>query len=568
MTTTAPSDDRLFEPGSDAGGSKSRDSDPGAKPDSEDPLSCLDTFSASTAPDGPGALTGTLALTSPETLGPEDAGLVLARLAALASWVEAQQSRVVHRMAALIAAEVEESFRRPDAGMTLSLTAAEAGAVLNLPHMSALQLVSESSQLCTENTATLAALSHGQISYRHARAVLDQLENVPRAQAPAFETELLSAAKGRTCAQFARTARRLRERRWPDTISARHRSALDRRRVSFDPAADGMGDFCARIAVEKGQAIFTALTFAAQGERKAGDPRTLDQLRSDIFTSLMLHSNRSETDLSWAPGPEPSAAPGPSAAGLSSAGSSAAGGCLVDGSYPVNEDRPATEDCQANEDHPAGGDYCSSAGNSPADRNYTGAGSAHGTNTEWDDAAGIKAEIMVLISAETLFGTSDSYAELNGVGTISAETGRRLAEHARHWTGLVQDPSTGEILAVGRRRKIPAGLKRWLQARDGTCRFPGCGVGPIRAEIDHTHPWASGGLTEHGNLAHLCPKHHRYKTLGFWSARQKESGFLEWISPLGRVYRTAPQLHYGPDRPDGGSAAPTSLASDSAPPPF
>lgn len=568
MTTTARSEDRLFEPASDAGGSQSGGSNPGAKPDSEDLLSCLDTFSASTAPNGPAAFIGTLALTSPETLGPEDAGTVLARLAALASWAEAQQSRVVHRMEALIAAEVEGSFQGPDAGMTLSLTAAEAGAVLNLPHMSALQLVSESSQLCTDHTATLAALSHGHISYRHARAVLDQLENVPHAQAPGFEIELLSAAKGRTCAQFVRTARRLRERRWPDTISARHRSALDRRRVSFDPAADGMGDFCARIAVGKGQAIFTALTFAAQGERKAGDPRTLDQLRSDIFTSLMLHSNRSETDLSWAPAPEPLAAPGPSATGLSSAGSSSAGGCLVDASYPVNEDQPATEDCQAKEDRPAGGDYCSSAGNSPADRNYTGAGDAHGTSTEWDDAAGIKAEIMVLISAETLFGTSDSYAELNGVGPISAETGRRLAEHARHWTGLVQDPSTGEILAVGRRRKMPAGLKRWLQARDGTCRFPGCGVGPARAEIDHTHPWASGGLTEHGNLANLCPKHHRYKTLGFWSARQKEPGFLEWISPLGRVYRTAPQLHYGPDRPNGGSAAPTSLASDSDPPPF
>ncbi|MBD8044839.1 DUF222 domain-containing protein [Arthrobacter sp. Sa2BUA2] len=570
MTPTAPSEDRLFEAMSDACGSNSGRSNPcgsdtGSRPNSEGRLSCLDTFSASSTSNDASPFHGAVSLISPETLDPEEAGTVLARLAALASWAKAQQTRVVHRLEALIAEEVEGSLQQPDEGLAMSLTAAEAGAVLNIPHMSALQLVSDASQLCTDRTATLAALSHGHISHRHARAVLDQLQNIPRAQAPDFEAELLSAAEGRTCAQFTRTARRLRERRWPETISARHRTALDKRRVSFDPAADGMGEFCARIAAEKGQAIYTALTLAAQGERKAGDPRTLDQLRADIFTSLMLHSSGTPpAGDSWAPDSKQPAMPAPSSTGLSETGG-----------FQPGEGWPGAGNSPADEGYPGTGSSpvvgrCPAAGESSTDGYLPGAAGFPNTITEWDDTAGIKAEIMVLISAETLFGDNEHCAELNGVGPISAEAGRRLARQALHWTGLVQDPSTGEILAVGRRRKIPAGLKRWLQARDGTCRFPGCGVSPARTEIDHTHPWASGGLTEHGNLAHLCPKHHRYKTLGFWRARQKEPGFLEWISPLGRIYQTSPQLHYGPNRQASGSCSPQSTAtpSDSDPPPF
>ena len=157
-----------------------------------------------------------------------------------------------------------------------------------------------------------------------------------------------------------------------------------------------------------------------------------------------------------------------------------------------------------------------------------------------------RAEIMVLINAETLFGANNESAELHGYGPITAEAARTLARNARHWTGLVQDPRTGEILAVGRRRKVPAGLARWLRARDATCRFPGCRTSTATTEIDHTTDWAAGGGTNHGNLAHLCRRHHRYKTLGYWKATQPTPGVIEWTSPTGRRYRTEPFLRLAP----------------------
>ncbi|MER1997490.1 MAG: HNH endonuclease signature motif containing protein, partial [Arthrobacter sp.] len=156
----------------------------------------------------------------------------------------------------------------------------------------------------------------------------------------------------------------------------------------------------------------------------------------------------------------------------------------------------------------------------------------------------IQTEVMVLINADTLAGLDENPAELNGYGPISPETARTMILEALHWTPLIQDPATGEILNVGRTRRIPTGLKRWLQARDGTCRFPGCSVSVTHAEIDHTTPFAHGGPTNHANLEHLCPKHHRFKTLGHWTARQPQPGTIKWTSHTGRTYTTDPSLDY------------------------
>ena len=193
-----------------------------------------------------------------------------------------------------------------------------------------------------------------------------------------------------------------------------------------------------------------------------------------------------------------------------------------------------------------------------------GSGGTAGGADEAGHGTGVlpRAEIMVLISAETLFGANDEPAELQGYGPIGADEARRLARSALHWTGLVRDARTGEILGVGRRRKVPPGLARWLRARDGTCRFPGCRVSTATSEIDHTIDWGKGGDTHHGNLAHLCRRHHRFKTLGFWKASQPTPGIMEWTSPGGRVYRTEPFLELV--QPGAG----TENSGDEDPPPF
>jgi len=137
-------------------------------------------------------------------------------------------------------------------------------------------------------------------------------------------------------------------------------------------------------------------------------------------------------------------------------------------------------------------------------------------------------------------GPEPGTAELEGYGPLDAETARRLAALAPTWYLLFTDGTTGQALGVGRRAyRPPKALRRYLQCRDGTCRFPGCTRRASVCEPDHTIEWQDGGTTDPGNLAMLCRRHHALKSIGAWSYRHSSpSGDLEWRSPLGRRYTT------------------------------
>ncbi|WP_433122266.1 DUF222 domain-containing protein [Arthrobacter koreensis] len=578
----------------------------------------------------PEGFTGQLSLRGPETLGYDETVSTLQRLGILISWAQAQQARVAARLEVLFARDITEASGREEPALAMSLAAAEASTALNIPHMTAMQLISESTRLCTDAPQTLARLAEGKIALQHARIILDETHNLPTdileepatgtapgrapgsAPAPAgpgapgngepaqldlglenpdpqpgppsdhgsneqadgdgpgdpapgagltvrgaFERDLLAAAEGRTAAGFGRRARRLRESRFPDLIPVRHRQAKNQRRVSFQPLPDGMSCLSTIIAAEKGQAMFAALTSAAKAGKHAGDPRTMDQLRADVLTELLLenqpptsmretHAATPPTEVSRTAAPPAQGTPrakdmqgAPLVPGPAMPGTRP--GSDITANEPAPDPVPAPTPTAAPAPGPSGNPISGPAGNTQPGRRPR---RAERHRTQNRNRSTVRTEVMVLINADTLAGLDENPAELNGYGPISAETARAMILDALHWTPLIQDPATGHILTVGRTRRIPAGLKRWLQARDGTCRFPGCSVSVTHAEIDHTTPYSHGGATEHANLEHLCPKHHRFKTLGHWTARQPEPGTIEWNSPTGRTYATDPTLEY------------------------
>jgi hypothetical protein len=72
---------------------------------------------------------------------------------------------------------------------------------------------------------------------------------------------------------------------------------------------------------------------------------------------------------------------------------------------------------------------------------------------------------------------------------------------------LVEDEH-GDPLSVGRKtRVVPQAIKRALWARDGGCRFPGCGRRRF-VDAHHIEHWSTGGETSLANLMLLCSKHH------------------------------------------------------------
>ena len=95
----------------------------------------------------------------------------------------------------------------------------------------------------------------------------------------------------------------------------------------------------------------------------------------------------------------------------------------------------------------------------------------------------------------------------------------------------------------------PPLLRAAVQARDRTCRFPGCRRPAEACALDHLLPYPRG-QTSDANLACLCRRHHRMKTHAKWRVRTGPGEELVWTSPHGAVYRTHPGTWTEPEPPE------------------
>lgn len=69
-----------------------------------------------------------------------------------------------------------------------------------------------------------------------------------------------------------------------------------------------------------------------------------------------------------------------------------------------------------------------------------------------------------------------------------------------------------------------------------TCVFPGCAKPARGCDLDHIHPYATGGPTTSWNLAPLCRLHHRMKTFGYWTYTRLTRTTFRWTSRHGQTY--------------------------------
>ena len=164
---------------------------------------------------------------------------------------------------------------------------AEIGCALRIPAGTASGLLHESRVLVESRPHTLDALRGGQISLRHARRLLDQLDSVPPPARAELEAVLLPHAKRLTPTQFDGRARKLRERFHPDSITVRRARCLADRKVQFFPDKDGMATLWLRGAGDDLQSIYTRVTDTALSLQGPDEPRNLSQLRADVAVDLL-----------------------------------------------------------------------------------------------------------------------------------------------------------------------------------------------------------------------------------------------------------------------------------------
>jgi len=158
-------------------------------------------------------------------------------------------------------------------------------------------------------------------------------------------------------------------------------------------------------------------------------------------------------------------------------------------------------------------------------------------------------EVQLVMTDRTLLAGDGEPARLAGYGIVPAGWARKLlatggtastrADEATRPEGppgnvtdsspdgldvsvwirrLYTAPGTGELIGMdSRARLFPAGLRRFIEARDNTCRTPYCGA-PIR-HLDHIVPWHRGGETTAVNGAGLCEACNHNKETPGWTAR-------------------------------------------------
>ncbi|MGX5716894.1 DUF222 domain-containing protein [Arthrobacter sp. MAHUQ-56] len=365
----------------------------------------------------------------------------------------------------------------------------EIAGVLTVTSAAAGAFVHQAQQVCSL-PQVMDALAAGEVSWQHAKVIVDETEGLSPAGAaslvahffdPGAPNPARGAAPGELVpSRFRAKARTWRERHHPESIEERHAKSAADRRMEYRPDRDGMAWISLHVSGVTASAIWNRTTAIARGLQGPDEPRTLTQLRPDIAASLLLGAGGLQ-DEGMAGSPEGNGAPQP--------GTTAPGQVLGQalGQVPVP-----------------------------------------------------RADVLVMVPVFSALGVTDEPAILDGHGPIPASMARKLlADGADSFYRVLVDPSDGAPLEIGRKSyRLPEAIKRWIRMRDSKCTFPGCTNQSLDNDTDHLTAWQHGGTTGASNLGQLCPKHHRLKHNTGWTPTPATTNEPPgWTSPTGRTYQ-------------------------------
>lgn len=153
---------------------------------------------------------------------------------------------------------------------------------------------------------TLNALETGQISISHARVILEHAQGIEGVDRADFERLMVEKAEATTPGKLASSAKVLAARLQSTTFEERHSQACELRHVTIRDLNNGMSELLHLLPTPLAAAIFDRLTRQAKAvsaktvstmtDSVTDDPRTRDQLRSDIATELLLTAEPARGD--------------------------------------------------------------------------------------------------------------------------------------------------------------------------------------------------------------------------------------------------------------------------------
>jgi hypothetical protein len=417
--------------------------------------------------------------------------------------MEDRKSALAARQARLsVAFDQLQRRRQSDAGIPADQLGAGVGAQIALARRESpakgSRLLGLAKALVTEMPHTLAALETGQLNEWRATLLVRETACLSSADRCGVDEELapdsgtLAGVGDRALVAAARTAA---YRRDPRSVTQRAAHAATARHVSLRPAPDTMCYLTALLPVSAGVAVHAALVRNADSLRTGGDPRSRGQIMADDLVERVTGTPGGITGIEFQL-------------------------VMTDRTLFQGDGEPARL--------PGYGVVPGGWARSIIDRG----GSAPATS----------------VPATSVPGASTPGGSLPG----ESPSGAAAREQAFNvWIRrLYTAPATGELVGMdSRARLFPAGLRRFIEARDDTCRTPYCDA-PIR-HLDHIVPWHGGGATTQANGAGLCEACNHTKERRGWKAHPTTGTnaqgatrhAIHLTTPTGHSYQsTAPPL--------------------------
>ena len=316
----------------------------------------------------------------------------------------------------------------------------------------------------------------------------------------------------------------------------RGKAAREQRRVATFPGPDGTARLEAAAGAEHIAAMWHALTEAAHAAKKAGDRRTVDQLRLDELLARVTGARRRATGTGPGSGDGQGPADQPT-------------------TLPGRDDTHDTAAGQGRGTVTAGSAFGLCSCGEPCVHPTDAHGGVAGT------PIGPRTAVSLTMPLATYLALADEPSILEG-HPIAAALARQIAADAARdhastttWRCVIVDDEHGTVLGVGRpvstpRHDPPPRLVDLIRSHSPWCVFPGCRTPARRCDLDHRIAYdhddpAAGGPTCDCNVQPLCRTHHRLKTTGLITVRAVPAGTgvpgeLEWITRAGVRHRVRP----------------------------
>lgn len=408
----------------------------------------------------------------------------------------------------------------------------ELALILNCSRAAATALMEVSFTLVERLPATWEALAHGRLDWPRARTIAQELGWPARESAPdvvgAVEAAVLPTAAELSVTRLRAAIRRELLRRDAAAAERRRKRAERGADVTVHSAEDGMAELRAFLPAPEAAAVHAAVDARAREAKLAGDPRPIGMLRAAFLADAVL-------------GPGDGGEPTVSAhvTVIAPLPTLARPGCDHPAEVLPPGVRPEPVEPGEVDGHPI--------------------------------TAGQLRDLLTQLDSLCPGGVQAPTGGSLGIALTDPDTGalratvtraelERLARRGcdSHPDGDCGCPVLDRPPPVDRYRPSPA-QRRFVRARDRTCRHPGCLSRVAWTDLDHVVPHDDGGPTDCRNLCCLCRRHHRLKTHAHgWRYAMTADGVVSVTTPGGVTRTTRPpgwRVHA--DEPPHRAATPT-----------